>query len=209
MKKKLRIGDCLLAVMAILLVAVGVAFNAMAGLGNDPVGIFYDGIRAALGLNQEQLGLASNIVNISLLVFLWFAGRKYISIGTVIHFFVYGLFVDFGTFLYPKIFVADTLTVRIVASVIGCLILYIGVALFIVADMGTDSMLGFAMVVRDWLGWDFKKAKWLVDGSFTLLGFLLGGTLGVVTVATALCAGPMIQFNTGLLNRIIKKDKGE
>ena len=43
----------LLAVIGIILVGVGVAFNAAAALGNDPVGIMYDGIRSAAGLTSE------------------------------------------------------------------------------------------------------------------------------------------------------------
>ena len=81
MRKRIEIRKCFLALLGILLIGVGVSFNAMAKLGNDPVGIFYDGIRNALGLNQEQLGMASNLVNIVLLVFLFFAGRRYLNIG--------------------------------------------------------------------------------------------------------------------------------
>lgn len=60
MKKK-KISRLLLAVIGIILVGVGVAFNAAAALGNDPVGMMYDGIRSAAGLTSEQLGTASNL----------------------------------------------------------------------------------------------------------------------------------------------------
>ncbi len=66
--KKEKICRFILAVIGIFLVGTGVAFNAAAALGNDPVGIMYDGIRNALGLTGEQLGTASNIVNIILCV---------------------------------------------------------------------------------------------------------------------------------------------
>ena len=194
MLSKIDVRKCLIAVVGILLVGVGVSFNAMAQLGNDPVGIFYDGIRSALGLNQEQLGLASNIVNIVLVVFLLLAGRKYLNLGTIIYIVPYGLCVDLGTFLYTKIFVVDALWCQILSSVAGCLLLYAGVALFIAVDIGLDPMTGVAMVIRDWLGGDFKKAKWLFDGVMTLLGFVLGGKLGIVTILTAITAGPMIQW---------------
>ena len=59
-EKRIRI---ILAILGIILVGTGVAFNAAAALGNDPVGIVYDGIRSALNLSSEQLGMASNIVN--------------------------------------------------------------------------------------------------------------------------------------------------
>ena len=185
---------CLIAVVGILLVGVGVSFNAMAQLGNDPVGIFYDGIRNALGLSKEQLGLASNIVNVVLAVFLFFTGRRYLNLGTLIYILPYGLCVDIGTFLYTKLFVVDALWCQIIACIIGCLLLYTGVAIFIAVDIGLDPMTGVSMVIRDWLHWDYKKAKWLFDGCMTLLGFLLGGTLGVVTILTAITAGPAIQY---------------
>ena len=168
-------------------------------------GIFYDGIRSALGLNQEQLGLASNIVNIVLVVFLLLAGRKYLNLGTIIYIVPYGLCVDLGTFLYTKIFVADALWCQILSSVAGCLLLYAAVALFIAVDIGLDPMTGVAMVIRDWLGWDFKKAKWLFDGVMTLLGFVLGGKLGIVTILTAITAGPMIQWMSELVKKKLVK----
>ena len=194
MKKRIELRKCLIAVVGILLVGVGVSFNAMAQLGNDPVGIFYDGIRNAMGLNQEQLGLASNVVNVVLTIFLLFAGRRYLNLGTLIYILPYGSCVDIGTFLYGRIFVADDLWCRTIACVAGCLLLYIGVAIFIAMDIGLDPMTGTAMVVRDWLHWDYKKAKWLFDGCMTLLGFVLGGTLGVVTILSAITAGPAIQY---------------
>ena len=205
MKNNLDIRKCFIAVIGILLVGVGVSFNAMAGLGNDPVGIFYDGMRSAMGLNQEQLGMASNIVNIVLAVFLFFAGRRYLNMGTLIYIIPYGICVDIGTYFYGKVFVADALWCQIVASVIGCLLLYAGVAIFIAVDIGLDPMTGTAMVVRDGLKWDFKKAKWLFDGVMTLLGWLLGGRLGVVTILTAISAGPVIQFIAGKVAKMINR----
>lgn len=194
MKKGVRIRKCLVAIVGILLVGTGVAFNAMAGLGNDPVGVFYDGIRSAMGLTQEQLGMASNVVNVVLVIFLFFAGRRYLNLGTLIYILPYGLCVDVGTFLYGKIFVADALWCQIVACIAGCLLLYTGVAIFIAMDVGLDPMTGTAMVVRDRLHWDYKKAKWLFDGCVTLIGFLLGGKVGIVTILSAVSAGPVIQY---------------
>lgn len=205
MLKKIDIRKCLIAVVGIMLVGIGVSFNAMAHLGNDPVGIFYDGMRSALGLTAEQLGLASNMVNIVLAVVLFFFGRKYLNLGTVIYIVPYGLCVDLGTFLYSKIFVADALWMQIIGSVLGCLMLYTGVAIFIAVDIGLDPMTGVAMVLRDFLKWDFKKAKWLFDGVMTIAGFLLGGTLGVVTILTAITAGPMIQWISGRVKNVIDK----
>ena len=80
--RKISVKRCVIAEIGIFMIAVGVSFNAMAQLGNDPVGIFYDGIRNALSLSQTQLGIASNLINIIFFGLLCLFGRKYIHIGT-------------------------------------------------------------------------------------------------------------------------------
>ena len=82
---KVTAKSVLIALIGVLLVGVGVVFNNCAGLGNDPVGIVYDGIRNVTGMGAEQLGLASNIVNLSLALLVFFTGRKYISVGTLVY----------------------------------------------------------------------------------------------------------------------------
>ncbi len=204
MKNIITLQKCVIALAGILLVGTGIAFNAMAQLGNDPVGIFYDGIRNALGLTQEQLGMASNAVNVAMVVMLWFIGRRYLNLGTLIYILPYGLCVDFGSWVYGLLFSANLMWQRVAASVMGCLLLYLGVAIYITVDIGVDPMTGTAMVMRDRLGWDYKRAKWLFDGIATLSGFLLGGKLGVVTILTALSAGPLIQFMSKQLSKLGK-----
>lgn len=204
MKYKNYMIRCLFALIGILFIGMGVAFNAMAGLGNDPVGIFYDGIRNTIGLTQTQLGIASNFVNIGLVIVLLIIGRKYINVGTIIYILPYGSFVSIGTKIYSLVFASQELWTRILASFVGCLFIYGGVAIFIVVDIGLDPMTGIAMVIKDKLKWEFKKAKILFDSSLTLLGFLLGGKIGVITVIAALIAGPTIQY---IAERIIGLQK--
>ena len=127
----------ILAIFGIILVGTGVAFNAAAALGNDPVGIVYDGIRSALNLSSEQLGMASNIVNIVLVVIIFFWERHYVNIGTFIYIIPYGFVVDLGGRLYHMLFKVQTLPVQIAGAAIGCFLLYMGVAMYITADIKT------------------------------------------------------------------------
>ena len=115
-EKRIRI---ILAILGIILVGTGVAFNAAAALGNDPVGIVYDGIRSALNLSSEQLGMASNIVNIVLVVIIFFWERHYVNIGTFIYIIPYGFVVDLGGRLYHMLFKVQTLPVQIAGAHYG------------------------------------------------------------------------------------------
>lgn len=180
---------------------VGVAFNNCAGLGNDPVGIIYDGIRSFGGMTPEQLGMASNIVNLSLVIVLLFIGRRYISLGTLIYFLPYGFCVDAGKWIYSHLAAGEGLAVRIGFSVAGCLLLYLGVAVYIAVDMGVDPFTGIVLVLRDVTKQEYRYVKIAFDITMIILGAVLGGKLGAVTVITALTAGPVIQFFTGLVKK--------
>ena len=73
---KISFSAILAALVGVLLIGIGVAFNNCTGLGNDSVGIVYDGIRVFFGLSQSQLGWVSNAVNGGILVLLLFAGME-------------------------------------------------------------------------------------------------------------------------------------
>lgn len=202
--KKEKTIKMVLAAAGIILVGTGVAFNAAAALGNDPIGMVYDGIRNAADLSPGQLGMASNIVNIVLVLAVFFLGRHYVNIGTFIYIIPYGFIVNLGGRLYHILFQVQTLPVRIMGAAAGCLLLYTGVAMYITADIGLDPFTGMVMVIRDKVGKEYRTVKVCFDIGCIILGFFLGGRLGVITVITALSAGPVIQFFAGVIQRLGK-----
>ncbi len=209
--KKVSIPQILAALIGIFFVSVGVAFNNCAGWGNDSIGMVYDGIRVSFGMTAEQLGMASNVVNIVLAVFLFVVARRFVSVGTLVYLIPYGTFVSIGSFLYPVIFASDGFFVRILGSVAGTLLLCLGVAIYIVLDIGVDPFTGIVLWLTDITKKQYKYVKIVFDFTMILLGTIMGGKLGAVTFITAVAVGPSIQFIAGRLrqwkwfqNRILK-----
>lgn len=202
MQMKQRLKKIPLALLGVFLISVGVAFNNCAGFGNDSIGILYDGIRAAFHMTNEQLGMASNVVNIALAVFVFIVARRYISIGTIVYLVPYGLFVDIGTRLYPFLFPVDMMAVRITASVVGCLLVCIGIAIYIVIDIGVDPFTGTVLFLVDLTKIQYRYIKIAFDCTLIVIGAVLGGKLGVVTIVTAMAVGPTVQFIVKILKKI-------
>lgn len=200
-----KIINIIMAIFGIFFIGIGVAFNAAAGLGNDPIGIMYDGIRNAANLSPEQLGMASNIVNISLVVLVLLLNRHYINIGTLIYIVPYGTIVDMGTKIYYVILKVQKLSIQIIGAGLGCILLYLGVAMFIVADIGLDPFTGIVMVLRDKFKKEYKLIKICFDICCIFIGFILGGKLGVITILTAVTAGPMIQLFADCIRKQLKR----
>lgn len=206
-KKKLI--KILFALLGIMLVGFGVAFNAGTMFGNDPIGIIYDGVRNAANLSPDKLGLVSNLVNYGLIILIFFIGRRYINIGTFVYIIPYGTFVSIGSRIYEACFNQEVFASRLLAGVLGCSMVYIGVGIYIAMNIGLDPFTGIVMVIADAVKRNFSKTKIVFDIVMIVLGTLLGGTLGVITIITALTAGPCIQavakFITAKFGKLINE----
>lgn len=203
-KKQVSIKKIIIALLGVWLIGIGIGFNNQAGLGNDAVALFYDGVCKALGFGVKDLGMVSNGVNTVLALILLIVGRKYLHIGTLIYLLPYGMFVNFGTWLYSVVIIEPGFLVRVLCSVFGCVILYFGVAVVITMDIGVDPLLGTILVIKEFTGKDFRTVKILYDIGLCIIGAILGGTIGVITIITAFTAGIGIQFFVDLLQKLKK-----
>lgn len=196
-----------LALVGIALVGFGLAFNSAGMLGNDAVAVLYDGVRSAIGFPIEKLGLVTNLVNIVFVAIVFIVNRKYINIGTFIYALPLGNFVDLGFKIHQFLKIPGSLTGRIITSFFGCSMLFLGIGIFIAMDIGMDPCTGVVMLVRDKINGQYKFAKILLDVCSILVGFALGGKVGLVTVIAAFIAGPTIQkvsevFDKTVLRRL-------
>lgn len=192
-----------LAMVGIFLVCIGVAFNNNTGLGNDPVGIIYDGLRAFFHISLVRLGFVSNFLNVVLIIVLLLIGRHYVNIGTFMYLVPYGFFITIGSNLYPLIFQNSELITRLCGGAAGITLYYIGISLFVAADIGVDPFNGFMLTIRDKTGWSIRRSKITFDVVLMTTGFLLGGKFGLITIVTVLTTGPTIQALGGWLQRHI------
>lgn len=188
------IGDILLAMIGVAFCGIGVGFAGNAQLGLDAIGLFYDGARNMLGFSEDGLGVASFAVSAVLIVFLFIVKRKYVSFGTLIYVLFYSGCISVGNVIYHWITGGlDALWVRILFSVFGFLLLYVGLGIYVAVDIGVDAFTGMVLYLRDVTQVDLKYVKIVFDIALILMGTLMGGTLGVATFVTMLVAGPMIQ----------------
>ena len=100
---------------------------------------------------------------------------------------------------------------NIIKVTIGFLALFFGIALFISANIGVDVWTGLCLFLVEKFDKEYKIIKMCIDFSFVLLGFLMGGKVGIITIIAALLGGPTIQMFTKITNKIVEiatKPKG-
>lgn len=211
-----NIIDIFLTLFASILCGMGCGFVNFASLGMDAIGIFYDGIRNVLKLSPEQIGTASYVVCFILSVFLLIVARKYVSIGSVIYILMYGFFANVGTVMWEHLISGDNLIIRILVAILGFLILYIGLGIFIAVDIGVDAFTGVMLWICDITKKDMKIVKPVCDIGLTIIGAVLGGTLGAFTFISIILGGICLsaitkQFQKFYIKNIVIKryNKGQ
>ncbi len=186
---------------------LGVTLFLLSDLGSDPFNVFVQGLFRTLGrlLHWPFLTHGRTHIAVSLLIILVLlvVDRSYLKIGTALCMLFGGPIIDFFSALLTPALAGAALPLRILMLVAGCVILAFGMTIVIRSDAGTGPNDLVALVLSEKRGWPFSWTRVGVDALFALLGFLLGGVVGLGTVICMFLVGPVAGFFLPLNGRWI------
>jgi uncharacterized membrane protein YczE len=81
----------------------------------------------------------------------------------------------------------------------GVLVIGLGSGLYLGAGLGPGPRDGLMTGMHRRYGWSIRRARTAVEVVVLVIGFLLGGTVGLGTVVFALGIGPVVQVFLRLL----------
>lgn len=172
------------------LFALGIVMFLRAALGLSPWDVLADGVRTNSPLTFGQAVIAIGIVLVlgSLL-----AGIKP-GPGTIANMLLIGIFADLmlssgmGADLHE-----GSIWVRVLVLLGGIVMTGFGSALYIGAGLGAGPRDSLMMAVATRARLRVGAARALLEGTALLLGFVLGGSVGIGTVVFALGIGPAVD----------------
>ena len=206
----LRIGILL---AGLVIAHLGVTLFLLSDLGSDPFNVVVQGVFRWLAqrLAWPFLTHGRTHVGISLLIVLCLLllDRSYVKIGTALCMILGGPIIDgFTSMLQPLLGGAGILG-RASMLVLGCVILAYGMTIVIRSDAGTGPNDLVALAISEKARFRFSLTRIAVDGVFTLLGWLLGGTAGIGTLVCMFLVGPVAGFflpiNGRIIDRLVQK----
>jgi uncharacterized membrane protein YczE len=163
----------------------GIGLMAEAGLGLGPWDVLHQGLALRTGLSLGSLNIA---VGVGVLL-LWLPLRQRPGIGTVLNVLVIGLVVDLTLALLPE---PEHLAVRVPAMLAGVVLMGVGSGLYIGAGLGPGPRDGLMTGVAA-RGHSVRSVRTALEVTVLVLGWALGGTVGVGTGVLALAIGPLVQ----------------
>ena len=204
----------IILVIGLIIAHLGVTLFLLSDLGADPFNVFVQGIfrKISAAINNDLIthGRVHMAISLIIIVILLFVDKTYVKIGTVICMVCGGPIIDFFTNILNHILPLEkTNSLRFLMLFLGCVILAYGMTIVIKSDAGTGPNDLVAVVISDKIKKKFGVTRLVVDICFTLLGFLLGGTVVYGTLVCVSLVGPVaglfLPINGKLVEKTVKK----
>ena len=197
--------------LGILLIGICVTCYRLSEFGVDPFSGMNLGISGFIGWSFGNWQLVANIL---ILVVVFFAVRHLIGPGTVINMVGVGYTADFLCWVVLDVLKVEmTLPLRILALCLGTLFASLGVALYMIADMGLAPYDSVALIIEKLTKGKvpFQFARVASDITVIVIGVafcLAAGNnvwliVGIGTIANALLNGPLIQFFRKRIEKVV------
>lgn len=185
--------------VAQLLVGLGLyglslALLIRADLGVGPWDVFSLGLAVHLPMTY---GTATVVVS-GIVLLLWIPLRQRPGIGTLANALLVGPAADLGLWLIPE---ATALWQQILLLAGAMLLLAFATGVYIAPRLGPGPRDGLMTGLRRVTGWPVWIVRTLIEGTALLVGWLLGGPVGVGTVVFAFGIGPLIGIFLPLFER--------
>lgn len=171
--------------VGLVLFGVGIASMVRADLGLSPWDVLHQGVAGRTALS---IGTVSILTSLAVLL-LWVPLRERPGIGTLLNAVLIGLVVDLTLWLVPPV---AALPPRILLLLAGPALVGIGSGFYIGAGLGPGPRDGLMTgLARRGLAVGPVRAG--IEATVLVLGWLLGGTVGIGTVVFTLSIGPLVQ----------------
>lgn len=175
-----------LLLAGLALFGAGVALMVRSELGLGPWDVLHQGIARHTGL---QIGTVTILTGIVVLLG-WIPLRQRLGIGTLLNILCIGLATNATLAVLES---PVGLALRLVWLVAGILLIGLGSGMYLSSHFGAGPRDGLMMGLHKRTGLSVSAIRTALELTVLLVGWLLGGTVGLGTLLFAFGIGPVVQ----------------
>ncbi|RAZ80851.1 YitT family protein [Planococcus halotolerans] len=172
-------------------------------LGIGPWDVLHVGLFMNFGLT---IGTWSILVAFILIIISTISQRRLPQIGTFLNMILIGVFIDIYYFLIPDI---PSITGQVLILIGGIIVSGFGVGIYVAPKIGAGPRDSLMLVLMQKTGLSVTVVRAGIEITAALIGWALGGPVGIGTIAVALLTGRIVQYTLpqaeALLKKIIEK----
>ena len=185
-------------IIGLILFGIGEGLLITANIGVSPWFVLHQGLSFKTGYT---IGLTTFIVSVIILI-LWIPLKEKPGIGTILNAILISIVIDISLFIlpYPKNFL-----LQLIQVIIGILIIGVGSGYYLCSSLGAGPRDGLQLALARQTNQSLVLIRTILEVSAVLLGFILGGIVGIGTLIYAIAIGYSVSFGLFLMQKIYIK----
>jgi uncharacterized membrane protein YczE len=164
-------------------------------IGNAPWSVLAQGVSNRLDITMGWSTFAIS----TLVLLLWIPLREKPGFGTLSNIALIAVGIQIGVSIFPK---PDSYVMGIFYCCIGIAMVGIGSSMYITCGLGPGPRDGLMTALHHKSGIRIGRVRLGIEGLVLVVGWLLGGTVGLGTLMFATLIGQSIAISLGVVSRI-------
>ena len=167
-------------------------------IGNAPWSVLAQGISEKLDITMGWSTFAIS----ALVLLLWIPLREKPGFGTLSNIAIIAIAIQVGVEIFPS---QDSYLLGIGYCLLGIAMVGIGSSLYITCGLGPGPRDGLMTALHHKTGIRIGRVRLAIEGTVLVVGWLLGGTVGLGTLMFATLIGQSIAISLGVVSRVSAK----
>ena len=192
---KPRLSTFFFLCLGLFLFGLGEGLLLLSTTGNSPWSVLAEGISNLIGFT---IGASTFFISICVL-FLWFFLSQKPGIGTLMNIIIIAVIIDLtlNTFESPS-----SIFFQYILSIFSVLLVGLGSGIYLISNLGPGPRDGLMTGLTRVTNFPIAFVRASIEISAVLIGWYLGGTVGLGTLIFALGIGPAVAASLLVVNRI-------
>jgi len=194
---KPKLNTLFYLIIGLILFGLGETLLITANQGVSPWTVLAQGISFQSNLS---IGITTFIVSI-IVMFFWYPLKQKPGLGTIINIILISIVIDLSTSIlpYPK-----TFFYQILQSIIAIFIVGLGSGFYLTANLGPGPRDGLMTGLQNLTNKPIALIRTILEVSVVIIGFYLGGIVGLGTLLFAFGIGPAVSLGIYFVMKFCK-----
>ena len=194
----LSLSRVLILFTGLIIFGLGDSLLIQGNQGNAPWTVFAQGLTFKTGLS---IGFATLLIS-SFVLLIWIPLREKPGFGTLSNIILIATFIQVGTQIFPE---QSSITSGILFDLIGIAMVGLGSALYITCGLGPGPRDGAMTGIHYRTGIRVGRVRLGIELVVLIIGWFMGGSVGVGTALFALLIGQSVAIFLGIVARLTQK----
>ena len=182
-------------VFGLIIFGFGEGLLILSTTGNSPWSVLAEGISKN---SKLSIGAATFLVSVSVL-FLWIFLRQKPGLGTIFNIIIISGMIDVTLYFFDP---PSSNMSKYLLAIFSVMLVGIGSGIYLVANLGPGPRDGLMTGLTKITNLPIALVRACLEISVVIVGWYLGGTVGVGTLIFAFGIGPCVAFGLFIVNKI-------